>query len=773
MYIKQLRIDAFGTLRDRTIDLAPGLNIIEGENESGKSATAMFIKFMFYGLSGKSTGGELTERRRYVNWNTGTAAGSLTLILGEKEYRVERLLTVALNDDGGRSHETVRESVRIIDIATNTAVHKGAVPGEALCGVPEDIFLNTVFVRQIDGARVNSTGILASIENLLFAGGESVSTKKALERLDEARRLILHKNGNGGLLSDLRTERSLALSALTSAEEETRTLQAAEVEFAQVKKQIDALRLEVKRQESICAFGEVNLLKRRFDTAAAAQKKLSEMEAALEKEEAAGINREYILSLTEADRRIRLSTETVERLTAAESQAFFRLQNATAEKEDTAEKIRTTEGEAARLTNKKRGFTAVAVTTLVLSLLAALLSGAFYYLAISPFYLPLIPAAVLLLCAAFAFAASGRQRKALQALLSSVGARDASGIAEALTERQTNAEDPERIRIEKGNLNAALSDAITQRRTAAMEAYELAARMDAEAAAQRDKADDDVELVDGALALLSRVIPVATDACARTETLRRETDAYSGRLALLTEQLSGENEAEIRTRFQRNMETAEGRIASSIDGPKLEEERRRLESMQHTLEDALEKMHRMETELAAKKAVTVSPDGIEDRIRFLDGKIAALTERHEAYCLAMETLKAASDTMRASVLPQVVTEACASVNRLSGGAFDAIGVGQDLSMTFTRDGQTREVEYLSEGTKDMAYLSLRRALTGVLFGGRRPPLIYDESFARMDEGRLARVLAMLCSSQEEGTQSILLTCRHLEASLAEAHVVKL
>ena len=79
MYIKHLNIESFGTLRDREIDLSDGLNIIEGANESGKSALAMFIKFMLYGLSGKSAGGELSERRRYVNWDTGCAAGTMTV----------------------------------------------------------------------------------------------------------------------------------------------------------------------------------------------------------------------------------------------------------------------------------------------------------------------------------------------------------------------------------------------------------------------------------------------------------------------------------------------------------------------------------------------------------------------------------------------------------------------------------------------------------------------------------------------------------------------
>ena len=185
----------------------------------------------------------------------------------------------------------------------------------------------------------------------------------------------------------------------------------------------------------------------------------------------------------------------------------------------------------------------------------------------------------------------------------------------------------------------------------------------------------------------------------------------------------------------------------------------------------------METRVVASRAGSASPGELAGRLAELDEQIETLTMRHEAYCLAMETLQRASDTMRAGVLPKVVAQACASANRISGGAFEAIGVDHGLAMTFTRNGMTREVEYLSEGTKDIAYISLRRALSGALFGDTQPPLIYDESFARVDETRLARVLRMLNASGGDGAQSIMLTCRRLEAELAEnnggANVIRL
>lgn len=777
MYIKHLQIDAFGTLRDREIELSPGLNIVEGANESGKSATAMFIKFMLYGLSGKAAGGEMTERRRYVNWNTGTAAGTMTVVTDSHEYRIERSLSVSRTEDGGKVRESVRESVRMIDTATNTAVHRGEIPGEVLCGVPENIFMNTVFVRQIDGARVNSSGMLTSIENLLFTANETVSTKKALERLDDARRQILHKNGTGGLLGELKAKRSETAAALREAQTQSGTLTGSETEFAEAKALCDTLAEKVRQQEAICRYGAVNLTKRRFDTAAAAREKLSEMRVQIAADEASGIDRAYIARLQESENRINRAAETAEKLRAARDEAASRWK-AAGEK---ANLIDTETEEAAAAASslqlRARNLTAAGVALFFFAAIAGLAAWFFHAFAITPYAVPIAAAAVLAAIGVLCLILRGRAAKQLKELLCDIGALHIDGIPSAIAARHGGHEDTDTLRAEKQALQNSLNEAETLRRTEAENAFSLAVPAVPEAAEKRAAAEDDTELVAAAREALAAAISNATARCDAADTLRREADAFSGRLAVLQEQLAGEDEAAVRAAFQQNMQTVEGRIASGIDAPRLEAARRQLENFKVSYEEALGRMHQLETGLAAARAVTVSPTEITAKIAEMDAEIKELTRRHDAYCMAIDTLKDAADAMRASVLPRVVTEACATVNRLSGGAFDAVGVDQQLSMTFTRGGQTRDVEFLSEGTKDVAYISLRRALTGVLFGGTRPPLIYDESFARVDENRLSRVLSLLSSPDGGTSQSILLTCRKLEADIADrmggAHVVKL
>ena len=51
MIIRRLNIRNFGKIHDRTLEFSPGINVLYGENESGKTTVHTFIKSMLFGLS--------------------------------------------------------------------------------------------------------------------------------------------------------------------------------------------------------------------------------------------------------------------------------------------------------------------------------------------------------------------------------------------------------------------------------------------------------------------------------------------------------------------------------------------------------------------------------------------------------------------------------------------------------------------------------------------------------------------------------------------------
>jgi uncharacterized protein YhaN len=88
MRIVELNISEFGSLKNKVINPTEGMNIIYGENESGKSTILLFIKFMLYGLGRRSASN--SERERSVSWAGHTAGGSMSFSHGGKNYRIER-----------------------------------------------------------------------------------------------------------------------------------------------------------------------------------------------------------------------------------------------------------------------------------------------------------------------------------------------------------------------------------------------------------------------------------------------------------------------------------------------------------------------------------------------------------------------------------------------------------------------------------------------------------------------------------------------------------
>ena len=104
MVILQLKIMQFGKLKDREISLRPGMNVITGDNESGKSTIGMFIKAMIYGLD---SGGPEYGRYLPYGFEGGVFGGMMKVLVDGAFYEIfrnflmnEEELTVTKQSDG-------------------------------------------------------------------------------------------------------------------------------------------------------------------------------------------------------------------------------------------------------------------------------------------------------------------------------------------------------------------------------------------------------------------------------------------------------------------------------------------------------------------------------------------------------------------------------------------------------------------------------------------------------------------------------------------------
>ena len=86
MIIKRLTIKNFGKIHDRTMEFSPGINVLYGENESGKTTVHTFLKGMLYGIQRQRGRAARTDvYSTYEPWDYPAAYGeSYGLKTGEK-----------------------------------------------------------------------------------------------------------------------------------------------------------------------------------------------------------------------------------------------------------------------------------------------------------------------------------------------------------------------------------------------------------------------------------------------------------------------------------------------------------------------------------------------------------------------------------------------------------------------------------------------------------------------------------------------------------------
>ncbi len=92
MQIKEAKIFQFGKLQNRIVSFEPGINVVYGKNEAGKSTLHAFLKAMLFGMEkgrGRSAAGE--DYARYTPWHAPSFyAGALRFEVGGQPFYLER-----------------------------------------------------------------------------------------------------------------------------------------------------------------------------------------------------------------------------------------------------------------------------------------------------------------------------------------------------------------------------------------------------------------------------------------------------------------------------------------------------------------------------------------------------------------------------------------------------------------------------------------------------------------------------------------------------------
>ena len=254
MKIESVKAHAFGPFLDQTLDLAPGMTVIYGPNESGKSTWHAAI---FAGLCGMRRGrgrrgGDSGFVDRHRPWDSLDWEVSTTILL-EDGRRIE-----LHHDLAGRVDCQARDVVLGRDYS-DEIMNDGAPDGSKWLGLDRQSFLATACVRQADIRSVvdNANSLQEHMQRAAASANTESTAAAALDRLDQYQKenVGLDRSNSTRPLRAARNREQISITQLDRA----RDLHA---EFVGQMAEIEEIEVEVNQSELQLQLVEAALLAR-------------------------------------------------------------------------------------------------------------------------------------------------------------------------------------------------------------------------------------------------------------------------------------------------------------------------------------------------------------------------------------------------------------------------------------------------------------------------------------------------------------------------------
>ncbi len=179
MKINNLKINGFGKLKNKEINLENGINVIYGKNEAGKSTLLKYITSMFYGLTKNKNGGTIPEVEKYEPWNNEEFSGKISYELdNQKKFEVYR-------DFKKKNPKIFNENLEDISKDFNIDKTKGNEFFYEQTGLEEEIFTSSIITKQAE-VKLNEkeqNTLIQKISNILGTGEDSTSYTTIVNKL--------------------------------------------------------------------------------------------------------------------------------------------------------------------------------------------------------------------------------------------------------------------------------------------------------------------------------------------------------------------------------------------------------------------------------------------------------------------------------------------------------------------------------------------------------------------------------------------------------------
>lgn len=710
----------YGRLNHQTLELAPGLNILEAPNESGKSTWCAFLLSMLYGIDSRQRdkAGFIAEKNRYAPWSGTPMSGQLDCSIEGHEITLRR--------ETRRANSPMGHFSAVYTGTGNTVPHLTAQNcGEELLGVPREVYERSAFIRQAGLGISANAELERRIVSLITTGDEGTSYTESCAALKK--QLNRRRHNKTGELPTAETELSELRQQLHLLEGQKLALAQAQQERAALSAQIDSTKAKLS-------------LRRQYD---AAQK----LSALTEAKEQAHSTREH------ADR----LREELETLHIPENDTIGRLRGAIVNLETTRkalDKARSQRDDAARTLLHAEAAASEHIFAGLTPEQAAkqpLDTGTKPQL---PLWLPITAAALGLALALALFTASRNLLVSIGSGCGILGAISLIGIAVSRKKRSRwEARHTELQQQRERDLAAyvPLYRALTE------------ARADAE---QKSAAADALSHTlssneQGILLEVRRFAPAAYDISAADTALR---ECAIRRKALVSAEETA-RQAQLRQDIlSQQMQDLPSTAAAGAGLTAPTESESELEDILAQLQASLALCASTADRLSGQIAAGGDPDVLTARAEELESTIATLTTEYDAISLALSALDNANTSLQNRFSPALGRRAAQIFKELTGGRYSGVVLDRSFHLTTEPTGDTvyRDAQLLSAGASDQLYLAVRLAICEFVLPSDPPPLVLDDALTNYDDARCATALQWL-RKEAEHRQILLFTCHGREA----------
>ena len=181
MKINKIKINSYGKIKNKEINLENHLNIIYGKNESGKSTIVNFINNILFGISKNKNGKEISDFEKYAPWDSTEYSGKIIYELENKnKYEIFR-------EFNKKNPKIFDEKGNEISDEYNINKKNGSEFFYEQTNFNLNMYLSTAVSQQqeVKIGRENQYMMIQKISNLLGTGEDSVSYQKTIDKLNK------------------------------------------------------------------------------------------------------------------------------------------------------------------------------------------------------------------------------------------------------------------------------------------------------------------------------------------------------------------------------------------------------------------------------------------------------------------------------------------------------------------------------------------------------------------------------------------------------------